>query len=166
MLNAEDLMEMRKVMAASQLVLSGQFKEQIEKLEKLQAEQEKRYGALINLAAAEKAKATAEGILVAEKAKADEHAKKMAAEKEALVKAQKAAAERELQAKDKIADAGLAQRRAEQELFDIKKAQEVKDKALAVREAAISAKEAEVEELRRDLQTRVKKVKEAAAAPA
>ena len=163
MLNTDDLMEMRKMMAASQLVLEGQFKEQIEKLEKLQAEQNKRHGALIALEAAEKAKSLAEGVLVAAQARAKESDEKIAAKQKELAAQQAKLADALATAERERQVAVVMQRTLHNAMTDQAQANEKKMAELALREAALAKREVEQAQQKKDLTSRLARLRQIAA---
>lgn len=162
-MEVNDLLEMRKAVAAAQLVVSGAFDKELEKIEKAKAELEKMYGVIPDLHGAKEAREAAEKALAAAQIKIAAHEKAIAEEKQASAKLQTSAKEVFQQAESELARAKQLQADVEGYRKNLDAIHTKRTQELDARAAVLSESDARIAADRKDLDERIRKIKAAAA---
>lgn len=159
MLTVDDLLEMRKAVAAAQLLTSGAFEKELKVIAERKAELEKIYGVIPELQAAKEAREATERALAAAQVKIAAHEKVMAEAAQTSAKLQASAKELFQQAEQELARVKKLQADTETYKKNLDTVHAKRMKELDDRAAVLSAADARIATDRKELEDRVRKIK-------
>lgn len=159
-MNASDVLEVRRIVAAAVVGLRPDLQAELERLEKARAEMEEKYGTVLVLEQAKKLRGEAEGIRLREVEAARQHAEKMQKEHESLEEERRKLQEERAAAEAEKTATVLRQRELEKEARKTREGLVSRAKELEVREAQLQQQWEEVNALKRSVEEARRKMQE------